>query len=76
MTQYKLYYVRFHSNNTKLRASSIHISETARGQLLKFCVPTVQKISNKSVQFSMLLAEQFLSYSTLKIVKLSETKIH
>ena len=60
MTRYKLYYVRFHSNNTKLRASSIiHISESARGQLLKFCVLTVQKISNKSEQFSILLAEQF-----------------
>ena len=45
--------------NIKLRASSIHISESARGQLLKFCVLTVQKISNKSEQFSMLLAEQF-----------------
>ena len=45
--------------NIKLRASSIQISESARGQLLKFCVLTVQKISNKSEQFSMLLAEQF-----------------
>ena len=53
--------------NTKLRASSIYISESDLDQILKFCVLTVQQISNKSVQFSMLLAERFLCNSTLKI---------
>ena len=55
--------------NTKLRASSIYISESDLDQILKFCVLTVQQISNKSVQFSMLLAERFLCNSTLKIVE-------
>ena len=61
---------------TKLRTSSVNISEPARDKLLKLCVLTVQKISNKSVQSPMILADRLTCNSPLKIVKLSEINIH